>query len=497
MAFLKNKSRKIITVIFAIFFPLKAMALWGILCKSKTRKEDLRRRLSTLPAGFTPKKGYYMKRKNMVILTVGMMLLTAGHVCAQVPSAMGRATNQKSTSGGRFGTDVDNYMETKGWGGISFDKHFFFIGGEYMAQINPALGYATKFGDYYLGLYFRGTIIQGDNTHHNAPWDSSWDKDDNGASKFTLNDNVAVLFGVPNIGGFRFDWIASDSSGSSGPAFEKFRGINRTYNGESVDAAEGNFAGSMNFIFSYGNEFAKTVKVDAVAGFATPNTLKVSGGQVGSEIFKFTQTDSSRIYMKLGVGYNLPAASSVDADYSLIVMPGEKWEQTKGTVNTSKTAEGNFQHIINVNYSKTIDWDDKISMKIKPNINFDILSEQDVYDTEGGKVDNGKQTTLKIIPTIALGVQYKVTGKLNLYTGTTITLFDFAAKKSEKGTDGAAYGDGISSSDITQGSQAGFDIGSSFALTETLCLDFNARALIKSVFVGQSPVVDLYLTFKK
>jgi hypothetical protein len=421
----------------------------------------------------------------------------AGTVFAQVPFATTRTTNQKSTSGGRFGADVDNYMETKGWGGIGFDRHFFFIGGEYMAQINPALGYATKFGDYYLGLYFRGTLIQGDNTHHNAPWDSAWDKDNNGASKFMLNDNVAVLFGVPNIGGFRFDWVASDSGGASGPAFEKFKGVNKTYNGESVDAAEGNFAGSMSFILSYGNEFAKKVKVDAAAGFATPNSLKVTGGQVGSEIFKFTQTDSSKIYVKLGAGYNLPGAASVDADYSLIIMPGEKWEQTKGTVNTRKKAEGNLQNIINVNYSKSIDWDDKITMKIKPNINFDILSEQEVFETEGGKVDNGKQTTLKIIPTVALGIQYKVTERLAFYAGTTITLFDIAAKKSEKGADGASYGDGTSGADITQGSQTGFDIGSSFALTETLSLDFNARTLVKSIFVAQSPTVDLYLTFKK
>ncbi|MDR2021383.1 MAG: hypothetical protein LBQ14_11540 [Treponema sp.] len=437
-----------------------------------------------------------MKRTSVVILTAGLVLLMAGPVFTQVPSALPKTTNQKSTSGGRFSADVDYYMETKGWGGITFDRHFFFIGGQYMAQINPALGYATKFGDYYLGLYYRGTVVQGNDTTHNN-WDSSWDKDNNGSSKFTLNDNVAVLFGVPNIGGFRFDWIASDSSGSLGPVFEKFKGENRTYNGESIDAAEGNSAGSMSFILSYGNEFAQKVKVDAVVGFATPNSLTVTGGQVGAEIFKFTQTDSSKIYVKLGGGYNLPGASSVDADYSLIVSPGEKWEQTKGTVHTSKTAEGNIQHIINVNYSKTINWDDKITMKIKPNINFDILSEQEVYETESGKVDNGKQTTLKIIPTAAVGIQYKATERLALYAGTTITLFDFAAKNGEKGADGASYGDGTSSSDIIQGSQTGFDIGSSFALTETLTLDFNARTLIKSIFVAQSPTVDLYLTFKK
>jgi hypothetical protein len=75
-------------------------------------------------------------------------------------------------------------------------------------------------------------------------------------------------------------------------------------------------------------------------------------------------------------------------------MPGEKWEQVKGAVNTSKKAQGNLQHSININYSKTIDWDD----------NTDCCS----------------------------GAQYRMTKKFSFYTGATITLFGFAAKKTAK-----------------------------------------------------------------
>ncbi|MDR1148088.1 MAG: hypothetical protein LBK66_05600 [Spirochaetaceae bacterium] len=437
-----------------------------------------------------------MKRiKSAVVLTAGLILLVGGSVFGQVPSAVGSTTSQKSTSGGRFGGDIDNYMETKGWGGIGFDRHFFFIGGRYQTMLTPALGYATRFGDYYLGLYFRGTVLQGENSHHNGLWDSEWDKDGNGRGKFILNDNVAILFGVPNIGGFRFDWITGN--GTDGAGFEKFKGINETFNGESVDSAEGNSTGSMAFLLSYGNTFAGKFKVDAIAGYATPDSLKVTGGQVGVDIFKFTQADKSRVYIKLGTGYNLNGTSSVDADYSFILMPGIKWEQTKGAANTSKTAEANAQNIININYSKTFTWDDKITMKIKPNIGFDILSEKDIYETESGKTDNGKLTTLKIIPAISMGVEYKATGKLSLYTGTTVTLFDFVSKKAEKGADGFTYGDDNSGSDIIQGSELGFDIGASLALTDSFSLDFNARTLLNSIFVTASPSVDLYLTFKK
>jgi hypothetical protein len=96
-----------------------------------------------------------------------------------------------------------------------------------------------------------------------------------------------------------------------------------------------------------------------------------------------------------------------------------------------------------------------------------------------------------------LGLQYKASSRLLLYTGITIQLFDYATKDGEKGADGinAAYFDG-SRSDIIQGSESGFDIGASFTLTDTVSIDFNARTLLNSVFVSASPMVDLFLTFK-
>jgi hypothetical protein len=388
-------------------------------------------------------------------------------------------------------------MGTRSWGGIAFDRHFFFLGGRYQGTVTPALGYATKFGDYYLGLYFRGTVVQGANTHHNGDWDSEWDTEGNGSSGFRLDDTAAVLFGVPGIGGFRFDWIASDSSGAANPLFESFKGVTRDYNGQTVDYAQGAASGSMGFLLSYGNTFAGKYKLDVTAGYATSESINVTGGQIGPHIFKFNQTQNSKIYLKLGLGYNINDTSSVDGDYSLIVMPGRQWEQTIGYANTYLKAEGNLQHIANLSYSKTFDFDEKISMKLKPNLNFDILSEKDVYESESGKVDNGQQTTIKLIPSIALGLQYKASPKLSLYTGTTIQLLDYATKDGKKGIDGinASYFDG-SRSDVIQGSESGFDIGASLALTDTLSLDFNARTLINSIFVSSSPMVDLYLTFK-
>jgi hypothetical protein len=439
-------------------------------------------------------------KKIMFILTAGLAFLAAGQVLAQVPSAIRSTTNQKQASGGRFGGDIDNYMDPRGWSGIAFDRHFVFLGGRYQGDVIPAFGYATRLGKFYLGTYFKGKVIQGANSSTNGAWDSSWDADGYGSSKFIVNDCLAVLFGAPGIGGFRFDWIASTDDGSSGPAFEKFKdkgAAQRQINGELVDYAQGESSGSMSFVLNWGNVFFGKLKTDAAFGFAMPDTVDVTGGQVGTDIFTYSETKNWKIYGKLGAGWNLDSTSSVDGDYSFVIMPGMKWKQTKGATKTSWSAEGNLQNIINLNYSKTFKWVEKIDLKIKPNIGFDILFEQDVVETESGTVDKGNQTTLKITPAVSFGVQYAPIKRLSLYTGTTVTLFNYYVRSGEKGPDGlnAFYIDG-NSSDIANGVESGFDIGASFAPVDSFSIDFNVRHLITGIFQSM-PVVDLFLTLKK
>ena len=437
-----------------------------------------------------------MRRIKILVIAGTIMFLTTP-LFAQIPSATGTIfglTSQSTTSAGRFGSDIENYMDPRGWGGVKFDKHFFFLGGRYQTNIEPTLGYAAKLGSYYFGLYYSGTVItSGGTPGHGTIWDIRWDKNGEGKSLVHLNNNLAILFGVPNVGGFRFDWIAG--AGSASPvqsSFEKFKGEDLTFNGVNVLNAEGSINGSMAFLLRYGNVFFDKLRTDAVIGFATPRTTDVTAGQVGSELYQFNQSRDSRIYGRLALGYNLNSFSYVDVDYYLIAMPGEQWEQSIGSVKTSKTAEGNIQNYIIPGYSATINFGEKIALAVRPRITFNILSEKDVYETESGKVDNGNQTTLTIVPTAAIGIRYLATNKLSFYTGTTITLFDIAFKN---GT-GVSYDDGASWSDFDAGSTTGMDLGVSFAVTESLSVDFNARQLLMGTF-QQSPNVTLFLTFKK
>jgi len=443
-------------------------------------------------------------RKIKVLLAAGTILFLATPLFAQMPAAFGgddgTASNQKSWSGGRFGGDIDNYMETRGWPGMGFDKYFFFIGGRYQGRVNPELGFAAWLGDYYLGFYYTGRIIQGNHnrTSHNNNWENQWDEDDNGSSIFRLTNRAALLFGVPNVGGFRFDWVASDSTGTEGPAFEKFKGSDTRIPG--VDNAEGTFSGSMSFVLSYGNVFAQNYKLDVAVGYATPNTLKVTGGQIGSDIYKATEITDSKVYGKLGFGYNLPASSSIDADYTFVLSPGDNKESTRtdsgGTVTTTKRIdEADYQHLVNINYSKSINWDDTVTVRFKPNILFNMYSYNNAFENESGNREEGTETSLFIIPTVALGMQYKPTEKLSLYTGTTITLFDLALGETEKGADGGTTG---TKSDIIAGSQASLDLGATFAITDGISIDFNIRQMLDAIFqTPLAPTMKLYVTFKK
>jgi len=253
----------------------------------------------------------------------------------------------------------------------------------------------------------------------------------------------------------------------------------------------------MAFILSYGNTWLGAYKTDVAVGYMTPKATEVNAGQVGSELYTLNRSENSRVYAKLGLGYNLSSVSSVDADYSLIVMPGLKWEQSIGSIENSEDYKGNIQSLINIGYSRTINFaGDKVSLGVKPNVNFDILTENDVLETESVKTDNGKRNTLRIIPTVAIGVRYRPTTKLSLYTGTTITLFDAAFRSTVKGADGAAWGDGDSQSGIVSGAQTGMDLGAVLALTENFSVDFNVRQLLSGTF-WQSAAVDLFLSFKK
>lgn len=96
-----------------------------------------------------------------------VLLATASFVVAEDDSdklmnasgfapVLGPESYTSSTTEGRFGLDVDDYMDVNSWSGVKFDKGFGFL--SYNSGVNNgiSLGYATHLFGAYVGLWFAG-----------------------------------------------------------------------------------------------------------------------------------------------------------------------------------------------------------------------------------------------------------------------------------------------------------------------------------------------------
>ena len=96
-----------------------------------------------------------------------VLLATASFVVAEDDSdklmnasgfapVLGPESYTSSTTEGRFGLDVDDYMDVNSWSGVNFDKGFGFL--SYNSGVNNgiSLGYATHLFGAYVGLWFAG-----------------------------------------------------------------------------------------------------------------------------------------------------------------------------------------------------------------------------------------------------------------------------------------------------------------------------------------------------
>jgi len=94
----------------------------------------------------------------------------------------GQTSNMSTATAGVFTNDVDDSMDVHNYSDVEFDKWFGFIGygtyDEYNGIQRPLqLGYATRFGDLYLGTYFTGNVLQ---------------------SKENWNETVTTTYDLPN-----------------------------------------------------------------------------------------------------------------------------------------------------------------------------------------------------------------------------------------------------------------------------------------------------------
>ena len=143
-----------------------------------------------------------MKKSTMI-----MVVLTVITMGLAIPLGA-QTSNQSVATASVFGTDVDNYMNVNNYGDVEFDKWFGYLRGNWNGTI--ALGYATKFGDIYLGGYYTGNIFRSD-TNETKRLTTTWDpvlqqldtrEDETTYTQTTTNtnNNIEALIGVAGMG---------------------------------------------------------------------------------------------------------------------------------------------------------------------------------------------------------------------------------------------------------------------------------------------------------
>jgi len=139
-----------------------------------------------------------MKKRNLIMVVLA--IITMG---LAIPLSA-QSSNQLTATAGVFGTDVDDYMDVNYYGDVEFDKWFGLLGK------GIQLGYATKFGDIYLGGYYTGNILTtgtNETKRLRTYWDTTLQQltskvDDTIYDQTTTetNNHIAALVGVANIG---------------------------------------------------------------------------------------------------------------------------------------------------------------------------------------------------------------------------------------------------------------------------------------------------------
>jgi len=142
-----------------------------------------------------------MKKRNLVMVVLA--IITMG--LAMPLSA--QSSNQSTATAGVFGTDADSFMDVNYYGDVEFNKWFGYLGS------GPSLGYATKFGDIYLGGYYTGNIFRS-GTSETKRQRTTWDytlqqlltKEDNttygtgNSATTTTTNRIVALIGVAGMG---------------------------------------------------------------------------------------------------------------------------------------------------------------------------------------------------------------------------------------------------------------------------------------------------------
>ena len=207
--------------------------------------------------------------KVIVLFAITAMALTLPLTAQFVQgSPASLESNTKKATAGVFNSSVDDFIDTRNWPGVSFDKWFGFATGNTATGTNVmggsengtiyrgSLGYARKVGSLYLGAWYNGNILQikGDGSPTISQKIEGTDDDDRQTQTETITtttynsawvnsaNQLSLLIGVVGMG-FKVGFFESFAADKNPAASGESRAIKVTdtkdgfikYENETVD----------------------------------------------------------------------------------------------------------------------------------------------------------------------------------------------------------------------------------------------------------------------
>ncbi len=364
----------------------------------------------------------------------------------------------ESTSG-RFGTDVDDFMDVNGWGNVQPEKLFAELT---FNTTTLKVGAARNFGSIYIGTYLETTFGKWTSTSTSDSTSATW------SNTSSPNLSYSVLAGIGDNLGIKFGIYMLNNDSSSKTTVGGTTNTTKTAN--SVVYPE--LSAGLNL--ELGDLFL-TPHVN-IGYYANADKNSTSSGTYTI----ITDKGWGAFILGLGTGLDFPENGIIQQSVSLDFT--SRFYGVFNEDNYGKTYLRN-EFILEPGYGVTITPADNVAVGLGVSGPLYFANEHTTGDSKTNK------HIFSFIPQIDVGVQYVATEKFTLNLGGSIGFPSWYHVVSQSGSDtktGTWYYGSNSTDSIGNNFSEELNLGFSYAFSEKVILDTNWNIFNNSVTTSLS-----------
>ena len=416
-------------------------------------------------------------------------------------NAVKTISTENRFSNGAFDSDVDNFIHP-----TFYDPKigtFIFMGGnpstgtsieetQFLVTDNDwelSLGFGKTIGNYYLGVYYGGSLLSGEGTVTGDPDMSTYE--------LTWTNSIAVLFGTAGMG-LRLDLITSyeGTNTEDEATYEKSKLVDQSViNAPTLALSFGTTIGGSSSEEEGGG--GGGIPIWATLGFRFPEYEFMTYGDD-----TVTTLGDHALGLIVGASIDLDETSSILGEVTIGTLFGDFTTSTASGSKDHTAAGGIFGINIYAEYQKALKFGEKATVKLTPHIIIDSYTISG-KDSDSNVTNTDDITYFAIIPGINVGLEYKH-DKIALYSGFGFRFLDYRTTVIKKNSQWWLGGMEWESSTLT--AEGNLGLGVTFAPVDNLIfgaglstevIKFNLKTMNVSPGDGLSDVsLDLTVSYK-